>query len=56
MYFPGKATSYWLDTVPETQYPLMPAGTEVDVAVLGGGIVSITAAYVRHQLPREAAR
>lgn len=41
---PGRATSLWLDTTPKTAYPPMPDGATVDVAILGGGIVGLTAA------------
>lgn len=36
--------SLWVDTAPETNYPSMTPGLEVDVAVLGGGIAGLTAA------------
>lgn len=43
---PGKPISVWLDTTPETAYPLQDQDVSVDVAVIGGGIVGITAAYL----------
>ena len=41
---PGKPTSLWLDTTPDTNFPAMPEGLTVDVAIVGGGIVGLTAA------------
>jgi glycine/D-amino acid oxidase-like deaminating enzyme len=41
---PGMPISLWVDTAPETDYPSMTPGLEVDVAVLGGGIAGLTAA------------
>jgi glycine/D-amino acid oxidase-like deaminating enzyme/nitrite reductase/ring-hydroxylating ferredoxin subunit len=38
--------SFWLATTPETDYPKLADGIEVDVAVVGGGITGITAAVV----------
>lgn len=38
--------SLWVDTAPETDYPTMTPGLEVDVAVLGGGIAGLTAAVL----------
>lgn len=40
----GKPTSLWLDTTPTTDFPPLPGGEAVDVAVLGGGIAGLTAA------------
>ncbi len=43
---PGKAESYWIATTPESSYPPISGDTHVDVAILGGGIVGITTAYL----------
>ncbi|MDD2340836.1 MAG: FAD-dependent oxidoreductase [Methanosarcina sp.] len=43
---PGKAESYWMATTPESRYPPLPGDTCVDVAILGGGMVGITTAYL----------
>lgn len=43
---PGKAVSYWIDTTPESRYPVLSGDIEVDVAVIGGGIVGITSALL----------
>ena len=41
---PGKATSLWLDTTTETNYPSLQSGLMVDVAIIGGGLAGLTAA------------
>lgn len=41
-----KATSYWLDSTPETNYPTLIDNTLVDVAIVGAGIAGLTAAYL----------
>jgi glycine/D-amino acid oxidase-like deaminating enzyme/nitrite reductase/ring-hydroxylating ferredoxin subunit len=38
--------SYWIASTPETNYPKLEGDLEVDVALLGGGITGITAAYL----------
>ena len=43
---PGKAESYWIDSTPDTSYPMMKEDLKVDVAVLGGGIAGITTAVL----------
>lgn len=43
---PGRAESYWMATTPESNYPPLSGDTRVDVAILGGGIVGITTAYL----------
>lgn len=40
----GKHESYWLDTAPHSDYPALSGELEVDVAVVGGGMVGLTAA------------
>ena len=42
----GKAVSLWVDTAPETSYPKLEGSTDVDVAVIGGGIAGLTAALL----------
>jgi glycine/D-amino acid oxidase-like deaminating enzyme len=38
--------SFWLATTPETDYPAVSDGVEVDVVVVGAGITGITAAVL----------
>ncbi len=38
--------SFWIESTPDTDYPSLPPGIRVDVAVLGGGIVGINAAHL----------
>ena len=42
----GKNTSLWVDTAPQTSYPVLTPGVHVDVAVLGGGIAGLTTALL----------
>jgi glycine/D-amino acid oxidase-like deaminating enzyme/nitrite reductase/ring-hydroxylating ferredoxin subunit len=41
---PGKPASFWIDSTPETNFPSISRGLLVDVAILGGGMVGLTAA------------
>ncbi len=41
---PGEPTSLWLATTPKTNFPPLPSGLTVDVAIIGGGIAGLTAA------------
>lgn len=43
---PGKAESYWMATTPESSYPPLSGDTHMDVAILGGGMVGITTAFL----------
>ncbi len=43
---PGKAESYWIATTPGTDYPALGENITVDVAVIGGGIAGLTAAFL----------
>ncbi|MEA2494870.1 MAG: hypothetical protein QOJ29_2781, partial [Thermoleophilaceae bacterium] len=45
--------SLWLETAPTTDYPALDVDVEVDVAVIGGGIVGLTTALL---LKRDGAR
>jgi glycine/D-amino acid oxidase-like deaminating enzyme/nitrite reductase/ring-hydroxylating ferredoxin subunit len=38
--------SYWIDSTPETTYPQLDEDITVDVAVVGGGLVGITTAWL----------
>src|SRR3954464_13268884 len=42
----GRNTSVWVDSAPETDYPVLKPGLHVDVAVLGGGIAGLTTALL----------
>ena len=51
----GKHLSYWIDTTPRTDYPVMEGDVAVDVAVLGGGITGLTAAVLLKRLGKTVA-
>ena len=40
--FEGVFKSYWLDSTPETDYPVLNEDITVDITVIGAGIVGIT--------------
>jgi glycine/D-amino acid oxidase-like deaminating enzyme/nitrite reductase/ring-hydroxylating ferredoxin subunit len=42
----GKPTSYWVDSTPDTTYPPLDRDLSVDVAIVGAGMVGITAALM----------
>ncbi|HET8684392.1 MAG TPA: FAD-dependent oxidoreductase [Micromonosporaceae bacterium] len=42
---PGLAESYWVDSTEATSYPSLSGETKVDVAVVGGGIAGLSAAW-----------
>src|SRR3954464_3109418 len=42
----GKNTSLWVDSAPETDYPVLKPGLHVDVAVLGGGSAGLPTALL----------
>lgn len=43
---PGRAESYWLATIPESGYPALQGDIHADIAIIGGGIVGLTTAYL----------
>jgi glycine/D-amino acid oxidase-like deaminating enzyme/nitrite reductase/ring-hydroxylating ferredoxin subunit len=43
---PGKAESCWTATAPKTAFPKLSGSQTVDVAIVGAGIVGLTAAYL----------
>lgn len=47
--FPVPPESYWIASTPQTNYPVLDRDISVDVAVIGGGIVGITTAYLLKQ-------
>lgn len=42
----SRSLSYWIDTAPRTDHPTLTENVDIDVAIVGGGIVGITAAYL----------
>lgn len=38
--------SYWMASTPETKYPALDKNIKVDIAIIGGGIAGISAAYM----------
>jgi glycine/D-amino acid oxidase-like deaminating enzyme len=52
---PGKQLSFWIDTTPRTNFPTLKDDTAVDVAILGGGIVGLTAAVLLKRLGKTVA-
>ena len=51
----GEPISLWLATAGRTDYPSLSKDTEVDVAVIGGGIVGLTAALALKRAGRRVA-
>lgn len=46
----SRSVSYWIDTTPQTSYAPLQADAEADVAIVGGGIAGLTAAYLLAQV------
>lgn len=44
--FKDPPQSYWMASTPGTEYPALKENMEVDVAIVGGGFVGITCAYL----------
>lgn len=44
--FPDDTTPYWIESSPGEKYPLLDRDVKVDTAIIGGGLVGITAAYL----------
>ena len=51
----GKHLSYWIDTTPRTDYPDLRGAVSADVAILGGGLVGLTAAVLLKRLGKTVA-
>lgn len=47
--------SFWIGTSPNTDYPALANDVTVDVAIVGGGMTGITAAYLLQQVGRSVA-
>ncbi|MDN5309156.1 MAG: hypothetical protein PWP14_550 [Methanolobus sp.] len=43
---PGMPESYWIATTQESRYPALSGDIDVDVAIIGGGIVGVTSALL----------
>src|SRR5215212_3708431 len=48
-------TSYWIESAPLPRFPKAEKNVEVDVVVIGGGIMGITTAYLLKQAGRTVA-
>ncbi len=46
MELPGKSDCCWTSAAPPTEYPLLQSRRSADVAIVGAGIVGLTAAYL----------
>jgi glycine/D-amino acid oxidase-like deaminating enzyme/nitrite reductase/ring-hydroxylating ferredoxin subunit len=44
--FQSNHEPYWIASTPDTNYPVLEDGVKVDVAIIGGGIVGITTAFL----------
>ena len=51
----GRLGSYWLATAPRRRYPTLPGDQATDVAIVGGGIAGLTAAWLLKQAGRRVA-
>jgi glycine/D-amino acid oxidase-like deaminating enzyme len=51
----GRAEAYWAATAPATDFPPLAGDIDVDVAIVGGGIVGITAARLLKEAGLRAA-
>lgn len=52
---PGKPVSLWLATTPSTNFPPLQGELQVDVAIIGGGIVGLTAATLLKEQGKKVA-
>ena len=46
MHLPPESRSLWIATTPATSYPALPADLEADVAIVGGGLTGLVAAWL----------
>lgn len=47
--FKNPPKSYWMDSTPQPAYPVLAEDIKVDVAIIGGGIAGISAAFLLSQ-------
>jgi glycine/D-amino acid oxidase-like deaminating enzyme len=48
-------TSYWIETAPLPRFPTPDRGIEVDVIIVGGGLMGLTTAYLLKRAGRTVA-
>ncbi|HPF43949.1 MAG TPA: FAD-dependent oxidoreductase [Syntrophomonadaceae bacterium] len=53
--FKGHTSSYWLDSVKETEYPSLQEDIKTDVVIVGGGMAGITTAFLLKEKGLKAA-
>lgn len=53
--FPSKGTSFWVESTPETNYAPLTKDTDVDIAIIGGGIAGLSTAYLLKQRGKRVA-
>ena len=46
MHLPPESRSLWIATTPATSYPALPGDLEADVAIVGGGLTGLVAAWL----------
>lgn len=51
----GELESFWVDSTKDTRFPKLQENIEVDVAVIGGGIVGITVAILLNEAGKNVA-
>ena len=42
---PGRGESYWIASTPQSDYPALEGEITVDIAVVGGGVAGLSAAF-----------
>jgi glycine/D-amino acid oxidase-like deaminating enzyme/nitrite reductase/ring-hydroxylating ferredoxin subunit len=45
-YFKNPPQSYWMDSTPQPEFPVLNEDIKADIAIIGGGIVGISIAYL----------
>jgi glycine/D-amino acid oxidase-like deaminating enzyme/nitrite reductase/ring-hydroxylating ferredoxin subunit len=54
-YSPEINSSFWIASTPQTHFPVLEGNMTVDVAIVGGGIAGLTAAYLLTQAGKTVA-